>query len=181
MNVLSRTFRVSTQTRFAAVCLLTIFVLLISSILEPSPVAAAGNIGGATCNETDLQTAIDAGGVVDFTADCTINLTSQINITTAVTINGNGYEVILDGGNSVRVMNINASPVVLDGLTIQNGSTFAGSGGGIFHSGELTVRNSTFQNNQSGSRGGAIYSNGTLLIENSTFDQNIASELGGRH
>jgi hypothetical protein len=58
----------------------------------------------------------------------------------------------------------------------------AGAGGGIGGGGNLTVRDSTFSNNQSNQAGGAIHVGGSLsklTVENSTFYDNKAGSSGG--
>lgn len=149
-------------------------------------VYAGGTIGGGTCNETDLKTAIGTGGTVDFSADCSITLTSEIAIAADVTINGSGHQVILDGNSSVRVINITSGTVVLDGLTIQNGTGL--NGGGIHNNGILTVQNSTLAANTAtgafiddeGFGGGIFLADGsTLTLLNSTVSGNDATEDAG--
>ncbi len=71
----------------------SIFVILglLSVLLGTTQhVYAGGAIGSGACNETDLKTAINTGGTVTFSADCTIVLTSEIGISSGVTIDGNG-------------------------------------------------------------------------------------------
>ncbi len=94
--------------------------------------------------------------------------------------------VILDGGNAVRVINISAGTVVLDGLTIQNGTGL--NGGGIYNNGTLTVQNTAVISNTAtgsfvndeGFGAGVFTTNGsTLTVINSTISGNNATEDAG--
>ncbi|MBP5444523.1 MAG: leucine-rich repeat protein [Treponema sp.] len=64
---------------------------------------------------------------------------------------------ILDGGGSVRVLEINTVvPVTITKLTIQNGRT-SGNGGGIYNTGNLSIGDGVTMQSNSAANGGAIY------------------------
>ncbi len=120
----------------------------------------------------------------------TINVGVAMWIQDDLTINGAG-NIILDGGGSDRIFfiddwnssNINVS---LSGLTLQNGNADGSPGIGI-HGGailskeNLTITNSTIQNNTTSGSGGGLYSSSwkTVTINNTTFDNNSANRGGG--
>lgn len=110
----------------------------------------------------------------------TINLLSALpTITTALTIDGPGAaSLTVNGGGSYRVLDINASTVTVQDVTIANGN--AVEGGGVNNAGgTLTLRNTTFSGNHATFTGGAINNaSATLTITNSTFTGNTA-QYGG--
>ena len=101
------------------------------------------------------------------------NFTNGINITKAITIEGNGFT--LDGKNSARIFYILSANVTLNNIIFINGNAEDGNGGAIYWSSSAlngTVTNSIFENN-SAYAGSAIYWGcgfGTIL--NSTFRKN---------
>jgi len=83
-----------------------------------------------------------------------------------------------------RILTVDAGPVVIEGLSFQNGYSFDSSGAAIssYHSKRqlLSIINSIFTNNSAGTRGGAISNSGS--ISKSTFTNNSAvgsSVIGG--
>jgi hypothetical protein len=137
-----------------------------------------------------LTSAISAAGnngTVQFGADCSITLSSTITLSQNVTIDGNGHAVTVSGGHTggtgtgVQVFVVNSGvSVTLNDLTVANGNSFAGNGGGVFNSGTLTVTNSTFSSNSTrNGSGGGIENRGTLSVSDSTFSCNTSSLLGG--
>ncbi len=121
----------------------------------------------------------------------TINLSSgALQITDSVRINAdideNGTaDITVDAGGTSRVLEISANrTVVIEGMVLRGGS---GDGvGGIFNSGNLTLRNSSVSNNfgigNTGLGGGGIYNNGSnsiLDLLSSTISNNTTTERGG--
>jgi hypothetical protein len=95
-----------------------------------------------------------------------------------------GTETI-DGGGVIRVSGNHASGVfvvntgvlaTLTGLTIQDGSAFAG--GGILNYGALSVSNTTVRGN-SAFAGGGIYNLGALAVNSATLSGNAAFDGAG--
>jgi predicted outer membrane repeat protein len=153
------------------------------TLLLGGAVARAGTtITSGTCDQSHLQAALDTGGAVTFSDDCTIDLSSALHLTTGVTIDGSGHTVVLDGQNSVKILQDNGSgspSYSLVDLTLRNGSST--TGGAIFLSAThtLTVNGCDFANNHSGA-GGAIFSNqGSVTISDSTFENNTSTGSGG--
>jgi hypothetical protein len=104
------------------------------------PFGAACDIGAfesesvviATCAESDLSKALAGGGRVTFACDGTITLTNTLTIDHDTTLDGSGRNVVLSGGNAVRVFQVNPGVrLTLINLTIANGR-HAGSNGVSF-------------------------------------------------
>jgi hypothetical protein len=91
---------------------------------------------------------------------------------------------VLDGDGIGRVLTLDctgvAADLVVDGLTLQNGSS---SGGGlriIFDGGNANISNCSISNNISGSLGGGFHvSEGNVNISNCNIDFNDGVEGGG--
>ena len=122
---------------------------------------------------------------ITFSVSGTITLDSTLGnllIDSDITIDGTGQSVTVSGGNAVRVMLVNSGATLrLDKLTVANGFAVGGfDGGGIRNLGTLTVSNSTFSNNGTGTDGGGIANDfGFLTVTNSTFSGNSVSGSGG--
>jgi CSLREA domain-containing protein len=125
-------------------------------------------------------------------------------IANALTIDGTGQAITLDGAGSFGVLAVILGATLnVKSLTIAHGFNDAGGGaitaggtvtvtnsifaansaadgGAIFSlGGTVVVSNSTFSGNSTTTDGGGIASNGTLTVTNSTFSGNSASEGGG--
>jgi hypothetical protein len=125
-------------------------------------------------NDGQLRTALGIAGRIIFECGGTITLTQPLTTLGPTLIDGNGHNVTLSGGNNLPVI-INGSTLILNGLTIANGSESFGDGGGAANAGTMIVTNSTFANNHADNAGGALFSTGILLIvTNSTFSGNSA-------
>lgn len=113
-----------------------------------------------------------------------------------LTINGPGAKLYsINGVNLVRVFNVSAgATATISGITIRNGFTNGGEGGGIRNAGNLTVNSCEIKfNTGSGSDpfrfggGGGIWNVGNLNLINSTVygntaiksTQNNSSPVGG--
>ena len=136
-----------------------------------------------------LRERIEATGIGDtivFASSVTgmITLTNGDLILRRTTfIDGPGPNVLtISGFGSNGVFQIaNFGDYRISGLTVANGASWAGNGGGIYNDGSLTVLNSTISSNQA-TLGGGILNNlntATLTIINSTIAGNIASSGGG--
>jgi hypothetical protein len=108
--------------------------------------------------------------------------TENLTIPFSLNIVGSGaLTTIIDGGGVATVVGIAyLAHVTLSKLTIRNGFSFMGAGGGIVNQGTLTINNSTISGNRSGS-GGGVYTNqlGTVTINNSTISGNYANAGSG--
>ncbi len=124
------------------------------------------------------------GSEIDFDPSLTgtIVLTSgELDVTNIMTIVGPGADILaVSGDNASRVFDISQSvAVAISGLTIEDGNAAAGSGGGVFNSGDLTLTDVTVSTNSSGISGGGIDNAGTLTLNHSTVSNNNAANDGG--
>ncbi len=176
-----------------------------TALINPSPASAATDTV-TNCNNTGAgslrQTVANAtsGDTIDFAlprACSTITLSSTIDVSTTLTIDGPGASrLAVSGGHAVEVCDIASGVTVsISGLTVKGG--FSGSvgvngliGGGIYNSGTLNLTNSTITGNSTGAGrsysvgtgsaggdggdGGGIYNVGTLNLTNSTISKNTA-------
>ncbi len=145
----------------------------------------------STCTLREAMNAANARNGADtitFAVNGTISLSSTLPfITEALTIDGTGHAITLDGNNAVRVMVVSWSvPVTVTTFTIKNGlantavGIVAKAGGGILNLGNLVVDKSTFSNNTAVDFGGALNNyTGALIVTNSTFSGNSANNSGG--
>ena len=113
----------------------------------------------------------------------TTTLSATLNITSNITFTGNGHTI--SGNDTVRVIDATAN-LTLNNVTIRDGRTREGSGGGIQMKGttstsySLTINNSAFINNRAGHDGGGLLlaNPGPVTISNSTFSGNDANSGG---
>jgi hypothetical protein len=150
-----------------------------------NPGCTAG-VGDVVQLQADIASAGSNSEVdtINLAGGCTYTLTTTLTINSdggnLLTINGNGATI--SGNNAVRVLYINSSAtVMINNLTINGGRADGGSGGGISNlGGALTLTNSTVSGN-SAYRGGGIANlgGGVLTLTNSTVSVNSASSSGG--
>ncbi|HUI90382.1 MAG TPA: choice-of-anchor Q domain-containing protein, partial [Anaerolineales bacterium] len=95
----------------------------------------------------------------------------------------NGYGEIIDIGHNTNGASIdNKGTLIMTSSTIQNSHNTNGDGGGIYDEAgsNLTLINSTINNNSSVGNGGAIYHSGNqLTIRNSTISNDLAEYGAG--
>src|SRR6185369_7247940 len=132
------------------------------------------------------------GGTISFNLGAgphTIVLDTELSVAASVTIanmlsDTNG-PLEISGNHTNRVFNLNvAAPgvVTFSGLTISNGNSGAGNGGGVLNnnSGTLSILNSTLTGNAANTGGGIHNSfTGIINVVNSTFSLNTAQAGGG--
>jgi hypothetical protein len=103
-----------------------------------------------TCTEPTFLAAVAGGGTVALTCDGTIILSGTITIDKDTKILANGHSVTIDGGNAVRLFQVNTNVhFEVQGLTLANGASIGprgmdgtvttsggdGLGGGILNQG----------------------------------------------
>ena len=168
--------------------------------VDPCPTWPGGCSGDGDrvlviATDQSIQDAIDLvadGGTVEIIAG-TFSITSTIDpggkaLTILGAVDGDGAPTtVLDGGGSVRVLicqNDETEETVFENLLIQNGSasgsSFDGRGGGMYITGNPTLANCTFSNNQA-RFGGGLYnrSSSSPTLTDCTFTGNAADEDGG--
>ena len=151
--------------------------------------AADDGSGGTTLREA-IEAANAAGGAdtITFAAGLngsTITLTSEIDITDDLVIQGPGAALLTvsgDDGNRVFYIQSGAGNVTVSGLTLTEGST--GSDGGAIASettGAVTLTNLVVSDSYAEGDGGGvdIESAASVTITGSTFSGNDSDEDGG--
>jgi uncharacterized repeat protein (TIGR01451 family) len=133
------------------------------------------------------------GGVITFSGDTTIHLSSPLVITQNLSIDGNSHAVTVsgdtggDGSPDVRVFQVtNDAHVTLSNLTIAHGKDTStecnddSCGGGIkIDAGAtVTLTHSAILSNTAHS-GGGIYNDGALMVQYCTLSGNSAGWDGG--
>ena len=153
--------------------------------------AATGN-DGFNCLSPASPCKTLAGAVDKAVDNDTINMaagtypTNDTQIDKPLTVVGAGQgSTFLDAGSTSRVLYITGATTISD-LTIRNGrinvtsgGLFDMSGGGIFSSSSLTLRNTTLSNNSVTGSGGGIFHLGNLTVEDSQIVDNSADGNGG--
>ena len=106
------------------------------------------------------------------------------------TINGvteNNGQVIVSGGLSTRIFEINAGTITAENLVLTCGNAENGDGGAVYinpsdgKTAAYVANGGTFESNEATKYGGAIYvgANGTLIVNGATFKENTAIKYGG--
>lgn len=126
-------------------------------------------------NDANASPDLDA---IRFDGSYSITLGSSLpSNTDDLTINGQGYDVIIDGADSYLIVET-FDDLHLKNLTIQNGNS-ANGGALLLHNFLTTIVNVTFFSNTTSSSGGVIYGLGPVNVRDSTFiDNNAAGSAG---
>jgi hypothetical protein len=118
---------------------------LVAVLLSALPLHASGVV--TNCTEANLRNALAGGGTVTLACDGAIVLTNTLTIDRDTTLDGTGRNVVLSGGNAVRILDIDPGVhLTLINLTIADGrhtgtnaANFTdaghGFGGGIYNKG----------------------------------------------
>ena len=105
--------------------------------------------------------------------EATITLTSTLSITSAVVIDGAGFEI--SGDDSYQIFNIDGGSLEISSLTMTAGSSESNGGAIAVSSGSLSMNNSVISNSDSVGHGGGIYAdNSDVVITNSAITGNTA-------
>jgi len=106
---------------------------------------------------------------------------TELAISNNLTITGPGADQLtISGSNASRVFNVAVNVVVVvSDVTIANGNSTGGNGGGILNGGTLTINRCTFASNRTTANGGGIGNYGTATVNSSTFYDNEANLNGG--
>jgi len=162
---------------------LTLGMLLATFTWAALPAQAAGTVLFCPADQSGLEAAIGAagpGGTMLFSCDTSITLTSTIALAD-VTLDGNGFDVTIDGNHAVRIFNVSGT-VSLTGLHLTNGYPGSFQNGGAIstaYGSVLTVTNSVLDGNSSDVYGAGMYAdNSTVTIANSTLRDNMG-QYGG--
>jgi hypothetical protein len=165
-------------------------LLAVAVVGLAQPAHAAATITVSTCDESDLDAAVaqansdNAGDTITFACSGGISLTSTLDITGSMTLDGTGQQVTLGGGRDpstgqpgVGVLSV-ASGVTftLNDLTVAD----AGVSGLLNNGGTVNITGSTFTDNVSPGGGGLLNRDGgTVNITGSTFNLNRTTSGNG--
>ena len=116
---------------------------------------------------------------VNINIKSNIKLTSNTELSDSIkTLNINGNGKTINGNKKYQFLDIpSGSTVNIKNLKITNCK--AKDGGAIYNKGNLTITQSTLNNNQAEDYGGAIYNKGKLIISDSKFNNNKVKYYGG--
>ncbi|NBC29775.1 MAG: hypothetical protein GVY29_07270, partial [Spirochaetes bacterium] len=159
--------------------------------VNPGIVVTNGNSTGDGSLSRALSDATE-GTEIRFDGDYTITVpdipgaNDGFGISTSVTINGVGREIILKGREFQRIATISGEiEVTLKNLTLRDGNQVSqdhDKGGAIMVStgASLIAENVSFSNNTASLNGGAIWlqSESEVIVEDSLFESNDASQGG---
>jgi hypothetical protein len=147
---------------------------------------AAGDVA-ELIQAIDQANLIAQPNVINLAAGSTYALTAPDNdtdgpnglpaILSNITIKGNGAVIEEVSSTPFRIFYVaGGADVVLNGLTIEQGSS--DSGGGVYNDGSLALNNDILTDNSATGNGGAVYNGGTLTVSNTTFSNNSAGGVG---
>jgi hypothetical protein len=143
-------------------------VILASSLAVLIPAAAQAAVA---CDEASLVTAINqansaGGGNIPLTPGCTYTLTSSNGsgtngpdglpiITTAISLTGNADVITRSAAApDFRIAEVSvAGSLTLTSVTLSNGSSLTGDGGGILNFGSVTVNSGGLTDNTAAGNG----------------------------
>ncbi len=103
------------KTSLTLILLASLLAALLGLVRVPSA-HAQSTITVSTCDESHLDAAINqansdnADDTIAFSCSGDILLTSTLNISGSMTLDGDGKQVTLDGGNSVEILYVMARP-----------------------------------------------------------------------
>jgi hypothetical protein len=133
--------------------------------------SVAGSLPSAVANAS-------AGDTINFSlgGSCSvITLSATITISQSLTIDGPGASALgVSGGGSTEVFDVTAGTVAISGLTIEDGTTPAGSAGTDASPGS----NGNGGNGNQGGDGGGISNAGTLTLTDDTVSGNTTGPGG---
>lgn len=159
---------------------LALCVLLMGSTAHAATVQVDNLLDSGTGSLRDAIALANAGDDIVFAPGLTgtVHLASRLLMDKSLHVIG--YGITLDGGDSVKVINVqNSAQVTLDGLTVQHGR--GNLGGGISVSvGGLVMNDCYVHHNLANSGGGGInFALGNLVLNNTRVENNVSVDTGG--
>jgi hypothetical protein len=173
-------------------------VILASSLALLIPAAAQAAVA---CDEASLVAAINlanssGGGNVTLTPGCTYTLTSSNGsgtngpdglpiITTDISLTGNANVITRSASApAFRIAEVSVTgSLTLNSVTLSNGSSLSGDGGGILNFGSVTVDSGGLTDNTAAGNGGGIAtgpgSGAAATFSSSTLSGNTATTGSG--
>jgi hypothetical protein len=169
---------------FRAALALLILTLALAGPAQAAPLPRAtgdASVGGS-CAESDLDTALAAGGTITFNCGGpqTIPITTVKTIAQDTTLAG-GDVITLTGGLATRLFVVNSGVTFgLQHIVLDSAASLGSDGGAIVNHGALILDHTTIQHSQTDNAhsGGAIFSDGPLTITSSALLSNTAGSAG---
>ena len=107
------------------------------------------------------------------------NATGDLDISADLAINGAGATTVIDAAGIDRAFHVVGNSVVtLNGLTVQNGNSAGGDGGGILAP-SITLVNVQVLSNTTTGRGAGVYVLNGASVTSSLFRGNVTTNYGG--
>ena len=173
--------------------LATITVTSLSNVQadDGAVTVAEALLAANTDTSVDGSTAGDGADTIVFAPQVTgtLTLTEELSITSEVTIDGPGTDVVtIDGDDQFRIFNISGTTATIRGLTLDNGRAPVGGeerGAGIFSdvTSELVLEDLVISNNTAPGSGAAVFQTDQatvgLTIITSTLSGNTSGDFGG--
>src|SRR5262245_21973234 len=99
---------------------------------------AFGDSVVSNCTHQALIAALNTGGTITFSNDCSMTLTNTITLGGSITIDSAGHHVSLNGNNTFRLITVQpGASITLNGLTLAGGQHT--NGGALFINSGATV------------------------------------------
>ena len=127
--------------------------------------ASAGSAHSATstvcptgCDHTTIQAAVDAAADGDTIEVGAGTYVENVVVYRDLAIVGAGIgETIVDGDAAGHVFDVIGVPLLLRGMTIRNGMSYAGGGVAVFNEADVTLDQCEVRENRATNSGGGIY------------------------
>src|SRR5437870_4028122 len=142
-------------------CLRSPLLPLALCIVTAFSASAEGDVAG--CTEGDLLDALDGGGLVTFTNDCSITLSAPIIIDLDTTIDAQGHQVTISGGDLTLLFQVepDVTSFTAIGLTLSGGQNTNGGALYIYEGATVVLSNCTFQANTAAGEDGSDGADGS--------------------
>lgn len=130
-----------------------------------------GQVVLTQCTEENLRVALAGGKTIQFDCDTMLVLSNTIVVSTNVTLDAQGRNVTISGGDQVRIFEVEPNVT----LTLRNLRLING-----LHGGNSTNTNSVVTITGMPARGGAIYNRGTVVLVETQLAGNVAEGVNGK-
>jgi hypothetical protein len=145
-----------------------------SFLLLTSMLASLLSTHGAvisSCDPAGLEAAVESGGNFTFACDANITLTSTLNVSNHLVLDGTGHHIVINGNNAVRLFNVAPGAYLeLVNLSLINGR-YVGTNGASGANGTQA------QPGESGNGGAILADNATVKLISCVLSN--SSVLGG--
>ena len=156
-----------------------------ASMLYVGPGGGSGQCASPTY--ADIQSAVDAAAPNDTIHVCAggYSLASTVTVSKDLTIEGDGApNTSISGGGTVRLFDGGTHAITVRDITLEYGRIAANDIGGAIKAADRDGRSDHVPGNATGGAGGAIGATASVTVTNSTFDGNgsgtgVPTQSGG--